>query len=190
MVSPRELVRGISQKYPFQVARSNDSGSFGAPRTLIHNCWPLIITSSAVPSFASLRSSLPTRATPGPRGSHKQPATTAFMFSRETLEWNFTPSARSARSRARQAARLNDRCYDFPDAALQLCVVGNGTGYCDVACQVRVDSASDQLSRVNQEPCRYAFFQAMALQVADLFADQHQVAGGLVVDVAFVDQDL
>src|SRR5215471_14810137 len=82
MVSPRELVRGISQKYPFQVARSNDSGSFGAPRTLIHNCWPLIITSSAVPSFASLRSSPPT---PGDAGAAGVP-TNSLPQSRSSFQ--------------------------------------------------------------------------------------------------------
>lgn len=74
------------------------------------------------------------------------------------------------------------------DAALKLGVVGDRAADRDFASQVRMNTAADQLRGVDQQASRYALFEPVTFQVAYLLADQHQIARGLLVDVAFVRQ--
>jgi hypothetical protein len=76
------------------------------------------------------------------------------------------------------------------DAALKLGVVGYRAADRNLASGMRINSAADQLSRVNQQTGGHAFLETVALEVSHLLSDQNQVARRLLVDFAFVDEDI
>src|ERR1700693_6056000 len=73
---------------------------------------------------------------------------------------------------------LNHRGHDLADVALQLAIVGDGRAHGYVGGSDGRNTECDQLCGINQQASGDAFFQSMAAQVADLLADEHQVARG------------
>src|SRR5437870_13456944 len=66
---------------------------------------------------------------------------------------------------------------------------GGSAAYVHFASQMRMNAAAHELRSVDQQSRRYSLFQAVAFEVANLLADQHHVARGLLVYLSFVDQD-
>src|SRR5262245_56210953 len=90
----------------------------------------------------------------------------------------------------RVKASLNDGGNDFVNAALKLGVISDRTADCDLACDVWIDTAADQLGGIYQQPRGYPFLETVALKVPHLLADKHEVARSLLVDFAFVHQNI
>jgi len=88
------------------------------------------------------------------------------------------------------ARPLDHGSHYLANAALKLAVIGDRAADRDFASKVRMNAAADQLRGIDQQASRYAFFEAVTLQVANLLADQNQIASRLLVDVAFVYQNV
>src|SRR5712691_1811329 len=85
---------------------------------------------------------------------------------------------------------LNHRGNDLAYAALQLAIVGDWRTHGYVGSGDRRDTERDQLCGVNQQAGGNAFFQPVAAQVADLLADEHEIARRAFIDSAFSHHDL
>ena len=72
---------------------------------------------------------------------------------------------------------------------LQFAVVGDGRAHSHVGGSNWRDAKGNQLRCVNQQTRRDSFFQSMSAQVADLLANQHEVASGAFVHPTFTRDD-